>query len=143
MSLNQGLVCLQKSIVGNVYYTLVLADEGLLARDRAFGLVIADSSHLFWIGVGPVDMDPMKVNSSQPPEMAGYAGLWEVLVMLSIVYPQDFHGGAVEIISWVNSTSAPQCLRCCHGQDSKTRAYTAHFPHTMAVVANSSAQAAF
>ncbi len=65
-----------------------------------------------WIGAGPTDMDSTTAHSSQP-EMAGHAGLWENILMLLKVYPHAFPT-AVEVITWVDSTSALRHLQSLH-----------------------------
>jgi hypothetical protein len=64
-------------------------DGGMVGNQGSFGFIIASSWTPIWISAGPVDMDPTTASSSRP-EMAGYAELWETLLMLMIVYPQTF-----------------------------------------------------
>ncbi len=120
----QGFGYLQKPIVDTARLC-TSTDGGLHAQGWPFSFITADlSSCPFCIGAGPVDMDPTTSHSSQP-EMAGYAGLWEALEMLSILFPQDFQGDAVEIIIWADSSRALQRLQSLHSQDSNTPTYPA------------------
>ncbi len=123
MSLTQCIDKLQRSITrSRRLYTST--DGGVNDRLGAFGCVIANSEQPLWIGAGPKDMDPTTANSSRP-EMAGYAGLWEALLMLTTVYPNIFKGAAIEVITWVDSTSALRRLRSLHSNISASRAYPA------------------
>ena len=123
LTIHQSQQLLRQAIAkGKQLYTTT--DGGLQECLGSFGCVIADSTRPLWVGAGPVDMDPATANSSRP-EMAGYAGLWETLLMFSKVYPDLFQDTPLEITTWVDSTSALRRLRFLQHEQSLTRAYPA------------------
>ena len=99
-------------------------DGGLLERLGSFGCVIADNHQPLWICAGPTDMEASTANSSRP-ELAGYAGLWETILMLTIVFPSIVTKQKIEIRTWIDSTSILRRLKTLRGPTWGHRAYPA------------------
>jgi hypothetical protein len=123
MSLDQSIKKLKQSILRNGRLDTG-TDGGLMDRSGSFGCVIADDKQPLWICAGPADMDASTANSSRP-ELAGYAGLWETLLMLVTVYPSIITNQDIEIRTWIDSTSALRRLTHLRSQTSRHRSYPA------------------
>ena len=80
LSVSQSILLLKQSLKESKRLHTSM-DGGMVGNQGSFGFIIASSWTPIWISAGPVDMDPTTASSSRP-EMAGYAELWETLLML-------------------------------------------------------------
>ncbi len=109
LSLSQSIESLTQAIIQTGQLSSS-TDGGMQDGRGLFGCVLANSAQPLWIGAGPTDMDPNIANLSRP-EMAGYIGLWENILMLYNIYPHIFWttpwryspGLTVQVLSIVSS----------------------------------------